>query len=111
METVEHANFIYMYVAFNSFTSKHELRLKLEHFHTLRWTRPRHGLRHLMRTSTEFINWISAPAISTSFDFHALVKWRFSDVYLFMSRHICTSLCAFLLRSLINCYTIAIDVS
>ena len=29
METVEHANFIYMYVAINSFTSKHELRLKL----------------------------------------------------------------------------------
>ena len=40
-----------------------------------------------MRTSTKFISDISAPTISTSFDFHDLVKGRFSDVYRFMSRH------------------------
>ena len=58
-----------------------------------------------MRTSTEFISYISASTISTSFDFHDLVKGRFSDVYRFMSRHICRSLYAFLSPSLINCYT------
>ena len=58
-----------------------------------------------MRTSTEFISSISATTISASFDFHDLVKGRFSDVYRFMSRRICRSLCAFLSRSLINCYT------
>ena len=34
-----------------------------------------------------------------------VVKGRFGDVYRFMSRHMCRSLCAFLSRSLINgCY-------
>ena len=35
--------------------------------------RPMH-FRHLMRTSTEFISWISAPTISTCMDFRDLVK-------------------------------------
>ena len=62
-----------------------------------------------MRNCTKFISKTSAPTISTSFDFHDLVKGRFSDVYRFMSRHnkgclsvcLCVgSLCAFLSRSL-----------
>ena len=40
-----------------------------------------------MRTSKEFISSISAPTISTFFDFHDLVKGKFSDLYRFMSRH------------------------
>ena len=53
-----------------------------------------------MRISTEFISSISAPAISTSFDFHDLgMKRWFSDVYRFMSRHICRSLSALNVKS------------
>ena len=32
-----------------------------------------------MRISTEFISWIYASTISISFDFHNLVKGKFSD--------------------------------
>ena len=91
------------------FTSKHDLRQSLEHFHTLRWMRLRNGLstfsRHLMHTSTEFIGEISAPAISTSFDFHDLVKRRSSGMYRFMSRYYVDHYVLFLPWSLINWYT------
>ena len=58
-----------------------------------------------MRTSREFIISISVPTISTSFDFHDLVKGKFSDGYRFLSDIYVDHYVLFLSRSLINFYT------
>ena len=85
-KTVEHANFIYF--AIYSFSSKHEFKLKFQHFHTSRWTRP----TICQRSRDIYAYQYRIYGLDfCSYNFHI---FRFSrsgkgevDVYRFMSKH------------------------
>ena len=80
--------------------SKHEFKLKLQHFHTSQWTRTRvRGCRHSILETCAYQSRIYKSAFY-SYNFHIFRLFGFDkdevDVYRFMSKQL-TSPCAYVM--------------